>query len=489
MGHGNWRGDGKQATMKQRPLLQVSGLVLKTPSDRVLMDALNLQLAYGDRVAIIGHNGVGKSTLLEVLSGAQSPRVGSWECRASVLLVRQDLKSVGSKSRGEARRHALRAAFLEKPELLLLDEPTQDLDSEGMEWLIGSLRRWQGTLVCVSHSELLLAEFHHFFIVAESGCRYLSGAYSEVAATLAQEDLQQQRRYLRSLNALTRQEEHNALVRRRRQRKKNGGRVRELDRAPSRAKLNAKRSYAQESQGKQAKLQKTRISTRRALAKATRRTLDVHLALATRTPALCNSDHVDNITLEEVRIVRRSRVLVDGLCLRICRERVAVTGANGSGKTSLLAVMLGTLSPTAGFATRSPRIGSIEQGATNWMLHNSLLETLYQSTDAHADQIVSVLTEHRFPIALAKRPLRTLSPGERLRAALICLFEKSPQLEVLVLDEPTYSLDTVGQGALQGVLKRWAGGLVVVSHDRAFLDALQIDREIVLSTALTASGR
>lgn len=476
--------------MSQQPILRVSNLVLKTPSDRVLMEALNLQVGQGDRVALIGRNGVGKSTLLEVLSGAQSPSAGRLECHGIALLVRQNLKSArGDQSRGEARRHALRAAFKAKPEVLLLDEPTQDLDAEGVDWLIGTLRTWQGALLCVSHSELLLAEFHHFFIVAESGCRYLAGTYSEVAATLAQEDFHEQRRYLRTLNALTREEERNALVRRRRQRKKNGGRVRELDRAPSRAKLNAKRSYAQESQGKQAKLQSARIETRRALARATRRTLEVNLALGASTPLRHKSASIENIELESVRIVRRSRVLVESLTLRVCRERVALTGANGSGKTSLLAVMLGTLSPTAGFARRSSRIGSIAQGATDWMLQDSLLETLHQSTDTHMEKTISILVGHRFPVALAKRPFRTLSPGERLRAALICLFEKSPQIEVLVLDEPTYSLDRIGQDALQSVLRSWKGGLVVVSHDRSFLDALRIDREIVLPTASEASGR
>ncbi len=476
--------------MSQQPILRVSNLVLKTPSDRVLMDALNLQLAKGDRVALIGRNGVGKSTLLEVLSGVQSPSVGRVECHATALLVRQNIKLAGrDQSHGEARRHALRAAFLAKPELLVLDEPTQDLDAEGVEWLIGMLRTWHGALLCVSHSELLLAEFHHFFIVAESGCRYLAGTYSAVAATLAQEDFLEQRRYLRTLNTLTRQEQRNALVRRRRQRKKNGGRVRELDRAPSRAKLNAKRSYAQESQGKQAKLQNARIETRRALAKATRRTLEVNLAMGESACVLQEGSSADNIELESVRIVRRARVLVDSLTLRVCRERVAITGANGSGKTSLLAVMLGTLAPTAGSAHRSSRIGSIAQGATDWMLQDSLLETLLQSTDTHMEKTISLLVEHRFPLALAKRPFRTLSPGERLRAALICLFEKSPQIEVLILDEPTYSLDRIGQDALQSVLRSWKGGLVVVSHDRSFLDALQIDREIVLPTASEVSGR
>ncbi len=474
--------------MTRIPTLRVTGLVLRTPSDRVLIENLNLQLASGDRVAIIGRNGVGKSSLLEVLAGQELAEQGTIERSGTTALVRQKLKSTKEKlSRGEVRRRLLARALREDSELLLLDEPTQDLDAEGIDWLIESLRSWQGTIICVSHCERLLAEFQNFFLVAESGCRYLSGTYSKVKATLEQKDVDQQKQYLRTLNALTRMEGHNALVRRRRLRKKNGGRVRELDRAPSRAKLNAKRSYAQESQGKRTKIQRDRIETRRGLAKATRRALDVKLSLGAIAPILADADLVENIVLESVGITRNSRVLVDSLNLRVCRERLAVTGANRSGKTSLLAVMLGTMRPNVGHATRrSSRIGSIVQGATNWMLEDSLLTQLLMSTRAPTmEYIASLLSSHGFPLALAERPLHTLSPGERFRAALIMLFD-TPSIELLILDEPTYSLDIVGLRALRIVLSDWQGGLIVATHDREFLDAIRIEREIALPT--TVSG-
>ena len=82
---------------------------------------------------------------------------------------------------------------------------------------------------------------------------------------------------------------------------------------------------------------------------------------------------------------------------------------------------------------------------------------------------------HKFPLALGDRPLRSLSPGERARAALICLFRRAPPIEVLILDEPTYSLDLVGQRAMTEALRAWPGGLVVASHDRAFLSAIGAD--------------
>jgi ATPase subunit of ABC transporter with duplicated ATPase domains len=146
-------------------------------------------------------------------------------------------------------------------------------------------------------------------------------------------------------------------------------------------------------------------------------------------------------------------------------------------------VMLGEISPSAGVAScRRERIGSIAQGAGDWALDDSLLGRLLDSSACTSlEDAAQLLLAHRFPLALAERPMASLSPGERVRAALICLFRRDPALELLVLDEPTLSLDFVGLAALTAALRAWPGGLVVASHDREFLDAIGIEQTIVLS--------
>ena len=89
---------------------------------------------------------------------------------------------------------------------------------------------------------------------------------------------------------------------------------------------------------------------------------------------------------------------------------------------------------------------------------------------------------HRVPFGLAQRPIKNLSPGERVRAALICLYHRSPAIELLVLDEPTVGLDFVGLGALRDALKSWPGAMVVVSHDRDFVESIGVCCEIRLGT-------
>lgn len=113
------------------------------------------------------------------------------------------------------------------------------------------------------------------------------------------------------------------------------------------------------------------------------------------------------------------------------------------------------------------------------MLDESLLSNL-NALGASGEEAAKLLLNHRFPLALGQRPLCSLSAGERARAALISLFARSPAPELLILDEPTFSLDLVGQRALTRALRAWPGGLIVTSHDSDFLSELNLDRLIQL---------
>ena len=93
------------------------------------------------------------------------------------------------------------------------------------------------------------------------------------------------------------------------------------------------------------------------------------------------------------------------------------------------------------------------------------------------------LKDHRFPFALAQRPIKSLSPGERVRAALICLYHRCPAIELLVLDEPTFGLDFVRLSALREALKSWPGATVIVSHDRDFIESIGVRHEIKLGAS------
>jgi ATPase subunit of ABC transporter with duplicated ATPase domains len=452
------------------PVIQTTDLTQKF-GDRVLFQDLNLSLQ-DERVALVGRNGVGKSSLLSLLSGDGVPAAGSVKQRGSVYLVPQVLLP-GAGSPGERRREALRQARESSSQVLLLDEPTQDLDRESVEWLRWWLARYGGGALVATHDQRLLKDFRHFFVMLESGCRYVSGTFEELVAVLEDDFHCSEKRYLRRLSRLAREEERTLHLARRRRRKKQYGRARELDRATPRSTLNMKRSAAQESHGKINQNRQRRLEEMREWTRGARRDLRVALPLVLEMPELLPCSGVPVTRLEGVSMELAGRSLFQDLSLTLDRDRLALVGPNGSGKTTFLRVLLQQLMPTKGSVrTDLSRIGYIAQGGSNWMISDSLVKYLADRVDS----IGAHLTAFKFPLALAERPLSTLSSGERVRAALIGILATNPVPDMLILDEPIYSLDILGQQALGQALRAWPGGLVVTSHQREFLESVGFDQ-------------
>jgi len=463
-------------------VLELKGVSVNAPGGRPLLAGLNLRLER-EHVALVGRNGVGKSTLLAVLSGRSEPDSGRVVARGRRHFVAQmddDAERSLPLSLGERRRALLTEARDSGAELLLLDEPSEHLDEGALGWLRAWLADFHGGVLVATHDRRLLADFRHFFVVSESGCRYFGGTLDELDAELLREHRESEQRYGRNLHRLAAEEEHTLHVARRKARKKRHGRVSELDRANPRILLNQKRDHAQVSHGRLARLREARLASLRSWTQSTRRALGVSLSLELPIPTLPAEVDFDLLTLRGVSVASGARRLVDSLDLSLGRERIAVVGPNGAGKTTLLEVMLGQRQASTGTARRElAKIGYIAQGGSNWQLDDSLLAQL-AALGASLESATQLLVAHKFPLALGQRPLRSLSAGERARAALICLFSRAPAPELLILDEPTFSLDLLGQRALSQALQAWPGALVVASHDREFLAQIGVDRTIRL---------
>ncbi|MEZ4447027.1 MAG: ATP-binding cassette domain-containing protein [Polyangiaceae bacterium] len=460
-------------------VLEARGLDLVTPTGRSLLRDLDLRLER-EHVALVGRNGVGKSSLLAVLAGEEAPHRGVVRRHADIWLVHQELAGDTAASRGEARRAALLEARARHPGLLLLDEPTEGLDVDAVDELCGWLVDYPGAVLVASHQRQLLGCFRHFFVLEDRGARYFAGSFADLLEDLERRRERDDASYARTLGALTREQRHDARVRRRRRRKKNLGRIHEEGRAPSRAQLHGKKGYAQKSQARVAKIREQRLAATQTWARLERRALEVRLPLRLQMPELPRLDGGAGLELRDVGHEVGGRRLFGGLDLRLARDRLALLGPNGAGKSTLLGILREEVSPIEGeVKRRGLRVVGIAQGAEDWRRPESLLEMLTEGApDAEVEALMALVASHGFPLGLALRPLSSLSAGERTRAALIGVMQGAPDL--ILLDEPTASLDLHGATALGAALASWPGGLVVASHDRGFLRDAGIDRALAL---------
>jgi ATP-binding cassette subfamily F protein uup len=458
-------------------LLDASQLAASRPG-RSLFEDLDLTVRTGDRLGVVGLNGCGKSTLLGVLSGAVEPDRGTvrrgrgvevvaleqaprlhgrtvaealhhesrsppWEVDAvadRLGLGQLHGDEVATLSGGQAKRVALARALVSGAELLILDEPTNHLDIDAIAWLEEHLATRQGALVLVTHDRHFLDAVTTEVLELDRGRPHLHvGGYDAYLEGRARRE---------ELAARTESTRRN-LARRELAWLRRG--------APARTSKPRARIAAAE-----------RLVSTRADAPARSGELPLHSI----TPRL--GDRV--IELHEVGHRYGDRVLFEGVDLRLDpRERLGVVGPNGSGKSTLLDIMAGRLAPAT---------GRVEHGSTAQV---AVFDQLGQELEADQRVREVVVGPHRAPDwadealmasfwfddDVQHAPVRLLSGGERRRLQLLLTLNRRPN--VLLLDEPTNDLDLDTLRQLEELLEDWPGAVVVVSHDRAFLERVVAD--------------
>ena len=432
-----------------------------------LLDRAAFSMEAGERIGLIGRNGTGKSSLLAAIAGAVTLDDGEVRKRDGlrVVLVEQEpalsTESFSKKhkleeflhrfgldpdrapegmSGGERKRTALARAFALEPDLLLLDEPTNHLDIDGILLLENLLLRVPSAIV-ITHDRAFLDRVATRILELDRG-RLLSysGNFSSYektkAAQLAAEAVTQ-----RKFDKFWAQEE--AWIRKgvEARRTRNEGRVRRLEH------LREERAARRERTGE----------------------LKLSIGSGQRSGKLV-------CEMQNVSISFDGRAIVKDLDLIITRgDRLGLIGPNGAGKTTLIKLILGTLAPDSG----SVRLGANVQPAYFDQMREQLREDLtvaetispgseWVELPGGRKHVMSYLGDFLFPPRRANSPVRMLSGGERNRLLLARLFAKPAN--VLVLDEPTNDLDIESLELLEAALQDYDGTLLLVSHDRAFLD-------------------
>jgi ATPase subunit of ABC transporter with duplicated ATPase domains len=413
------------------------------------------------------------------------------EERIAAELSRLGLSHIGldrplaSLSGGETTRVVLASLFLRRPDLLLLDEPTNNLDRESRQALQAALAEWRGGLVVVSHDRALLRLMDRMVELTPKGPKSYGGNYDlyvaqrDAEAQAAQEQLAAAEKELRRVR-------RDAQASRERQDRRNSRGAKERDKGGiPKILLNAMRETSTRTTARLGATHDGRIADAQdALAEARERVeqsreLAVCLALVD-LPA-------GKLILEMEGVCFRypdsSRPLFDRFALRMMGpERVAIAGPNGSGKTTLLKLIAGELTPDAG----TVRLGvhrwrCLDQRADLLIGGLSVLENFRRHAPAQPETACRMVLAHfLFRGDTVYKPAAALSGGEHLRAALACLLSATEPPQLLLLDEPTNHLDLPSLANLELALSCYTGALVVISHDRDFLDAVGVDRVIEL---------
>ena len=416
-----------------------------------VLDRISLSIHKGLRAALTGRNGEGKSTLMKVIAGTLEPDTGEIVRAPGLKVVyvsqevphdRPDDDAFNALSGGGRRRQILEEALLSRPDLLLLDEPTNHLDVETIDWLEGMIRRQREMAVLiVTHDRRFLKRVATKIFDLDRG--ELAGWECDYPTFVKrkQELLADEQVYWERKSKKLAQEE--AWIRRgvKARTTRNEGRVAALMKL--RAEFAARRQQAG----------------------------TVTMKLDTAAPG-----GVRVLKIENLGFGYDERKIVDGFTADVLRgERIGILGRNGVGKTTLLKLLTGRLAPDEGSVT----IGTNVEMAFLDQLRGELKSELTVGENIASDRdevivggvkkhVYSYLADFLFAPERVRTPVKALSGGERARLMLAKLFLKPANL--LILDEPTNDLDIETLELLEEQLLAYKGTLLLVSHDREFLD-------------------
>lgn len=390
-------------------------------------------------------------------------------------------------SGGEATRIALARRVLERPDFLILDEPTNDLDASGREALYRFVEGWGGGLLVITHDRALLRRVDRIVELSSFGARTYGGGFDLYEAQrTAERDAKKQA--LTHARVELRQARRDAQRARERQERRTGRAHRERHTANMPKILrNARKERSQATTGRLSEVAGRRIAEREERLAAAHGRVEVGdtLALELSPTGLHASRTVAELIDVTFAYPSAERPVLDGLTLRIVGpERIALTGPNGSGKTTLLRLLTGEAEPAAGrirLGLPPGDIAYLDQRAALLRPELSVLESFRRvNPEADPSRCHHVLARFLFRDDQVRAPASDLSGGERLRAALACTLGTPRPPKLLILDEPTNHLDLDSLRAVEQIVTAYDGALVVVSHDDSFLEAVGLARLVAL---------
>jgi len=438
-------------------------------ADRILLENLDLTISSGDRIGVVGINGVGKTTLLKIIAGTLKPDSGEirrgrgihvgfleqiptlpigtvretlgsgWEVDAALDRLGM-LSAAGIEtsqlSGGQLKRVALARVFSQPNDVLILDEPTNHLDLNAIQWLEQQIISFRGAVILVSHDRFLLDQVTTRMVEIDRGKTFLhAGGYS------------------RLLEAQAEREERAASTE-------------QVRRNLAKTELAwLRRGVKARSTKPQARIDAAkRLLAGRPEAAARAGALDLSLETPRLGTMVLKAHHVAFSYDGE-------RLILHGVDLDLGPgDRVGIVGPNGSGKSTFVNLLARRLEPTSGTVKRGPTVVTsyLDQGGGDFNLESTVQELVAGPQGVPGSPgDVALMKRFWFTGALPTTKAKDLSGGERRRLQLLLALADRPN--VLLLDEPTNDLDLETIRLVEEFLSQWPGTLIVVSHDRTFL--------------------
>ncbi|GAB3650480.1 ABC-F family ATP-binding cassette domain-containing protein [Glycomyces tarimensis] len=509
--------------------ITVNKLRFSWPDGDRLFDGLDAVFSDG-HTALVGDNGTGKSTLLRLIDGRLRPDAGAIAVAGLVAYMPQDLplrlgdtvsdllgitgkrqaleaiesgdvdeahfgvigedwdfldrarvtldelgldhigleRTVGTLSGGESMLVGLAGRLMARPDVLLLDEPSNNLDGAARARLYEAIRRFPGTLLIVSHDRALLDQVDAVAELYAGRVRTFEGDYAAYERAIAIEQEAAERAVREAKAELDRQKREFIEMQTKLARREKAGK-KKFANAPAIVR-NAKKHQGEATAGRVKTAMADDVADAKEEFEVARSEVRQDASISIDLPETSVSAHREIVHIEGLRA---ADLYGDGVDLHLRGpERIGLTGDNGSGKTTLLRAIAEAARVPHGFLTQ--RLEFLDDEA-------SVLDNVRR----HAPEAEQSLLRTRLARFLLRgdavfHPVGTLSGGERLRVALATVLSARPAPHLLLLDEPTNNLDMTSIRQLQQALTAYRGALIVVSHDEAFLDAIGLSRRIRL---------
>jgi ATPase subunit of ABC transporter with duplicated ATPase domains len=522
--------------------ITLSGLGYRTPDGRSLFD--NLDLVFGaERTGLVGRNGVGKTTLLKLIAGELTPSEGAvartgrlgvlsqslqpppdaaigrllgvakplaqlvritagkgdaddlaeadWtlESRLEQALVQVGMpglnltRPAASLSGGEATRVSLARLLVASPDLIVLDEPTNNLDAGARALVAEILHGWRGGAIVVSHDRALLREMDRIVELSSLGARVYGGNYDLYAQRRAEERVAAARELDGAQRRARQVDREVQAAHERKDRRDAAGRRFAAKGSEPAIMLGGMAERAENSTGRASRLaERQRADAAEALEVAKAR-VERLKPIAVDLPSSGLSMGRRVLAFEDVGFAWPGAApLLSGVSFdMVGPRRMAVTGRNGAGKTTLIKLAVGDLAPTSGTIVRGVPMALLDQRTAILDDAGTVLDNFRRLNPADSENACrAALARLLFRNDAALKPVAQLSGGERLRAALACVLGGSSPPGLLILDEPTNHLDLDSIAAIEAGLAGYDGALLVVSHDRDFLANIGLDGEVGL---------